>query len=234
MANWAIAFTCSAIALAAVTHHALCGPGATLSMVIAYVALAVSSYANLVCLGHFLRDAFTFKVFTAEKDATPLALMKLTHEAIRRAPAPLLLLCVQCLFPCRLRAARRASQTAAAGPTLMRRLRQHALCEPGSNGLCCAAPPCEPRAPCACRGLSPKVQLALERAGGSTAAARAFGALWDDLALVMHVHMCHEDAAIFPAADGWLPHHTDPFAEARTPRLHGPLRHPSAAHSIVL
>lgn len=83
MSNWAVAFTCSALALAATTHYFICGPDATFAKVLVIIAVAAASYANVVCFGHFLRDAFTFKVFVSEKELTPLAIMKLTHEAIR-------------------------------------------------------------------------------------------------------------------------------------------------------
>lgn len=83
MGNWAIAFTCSALALAATTHYFICGPASTFAEVLVYIAVAAASCANVVCFGHFVRDAFTFKVFVAEKELTPLAIMKLTHESIR-------------------------------------------------------------------------------------------------------------------------------------------------------
>lgn len=86
MANWAVAFTCSALAMCVILHHFYCGPDATVSRVMAYIAMCIASYANAVCLGHFVRDTFMFKAFTAEKEVTPLAIMKLTHEAIRCAP----------------------------------------------------------------------------------------------------------------------------------------------------
>lgn len=66
-----------------------------------------------------------------------------------------------------------------------------------------------------CRGLVLKVRAALEGAPTSAAAAGAFVALWDDLQMLMHTHMRHEDEVIFPAADGWMPHHSDPFEEVR-------------------
>ena len=62
-----------------------------------------------------------------------------------------------------------------------------------------------------CSGLVPKVKEALARAPQSTAAATAFLSLWDDLQLLMHTHMVHEDEVIFPAADDWMPHHSDVF-----------------------
>ena len=69
--------------------------------------------------------------------------------------------------------------------------------------------------PVLCRGMIPKVKEALAMAPQSVRAARAFLALWDDLCLVLDVHMKHEDDVIFPAADGWIPHHSDPFADVR-------------------
>ena len=83
MANWAMAFTASALALCALLHHSMCGPDAELSRVIAIIAMAVAAWANVVCAGHFLRDCFTRKVFTPEKSPNPLMFMKLTHEGIR-------------------------------------------------------------------------------------------------------------------------------------------------------
>lgn len=85
MSNWAAAFTCSALAIGALVHHSMAGPAADLSKVVAYVAIAVAAYANIICLGHFVRDVLIHKVFTAEKQLTPLNFMKLTHEGIRCA-----------------------------------------------------------------------------------------------------------------------------------------------------
>jgi hypothetical protein len=86
MGNWTIAFTISALALCALVHHAMCGPSAQLSKVVAIMLMASASYANCVCIFHFVRDVFTHKVFTAEKQLNPLMFMRLTHEGLRCAP----------------------------------------------------------------------------------------------------------------------------------------------------
>jgi hypothetical protein len=70
---------------------------------------------------------------------------------------------------------------------------------------------------CTCRGLIPKVKEALAQAPASTRAALVFLRLWDDLHFLLEVHMRHEDDVIFPTADGWIPHHSDPFASVRRP-----------------
>lgn len=59
----------------------------------------------------------------------------------------------------------------------------------------------------------PKVKRALVQASRSAAAAAAFVKLWDDLQLIMHTHMVHEDDVLFPAGNEWIPHHADPFEE---------------------
>lgn len=70
----------------------------------------------------------------------------------------------------------------------------------------------------ACRCMIPKVQEALEQAPTSTRACATFFTLLSDFEFVLREHMRHEDDVIFPAADGWMPHHSDPFAQVRCSR----------------
>jgi len=51
---------------------------------------------------------------------------------------------------------------------------------------------------------------------------RTLLALWDDYAFLARVHMVHEDDVIFPNADEYLPHHSDPFFDVR---VGGRLKH---------
>jgi hypothetical protein len=101
MGNWAVAFTVSALAIGAIQYHSLCGPRSMVTEVLVYVGLSCASYATIVCVGHFVRDVAVWKVFTAEKDLTPLQFMKLTHEGIRYARSSQLYLAVT-RGPCQL------------------------------------------------------------------------------------------------------------------------------------
>lgn len=83
MGNWAVAFSCTALALAVEVFHTTAP--SLVSRVLVYIFMSVAACANVVCFGHFVRDVATFKVFVSEKELTPLAIMKLTHEAIRCA-----------------------------------------------------------------------------------------------------------------------------------------------------
>ena len=85
MSNWAAGFMCSALTLGALIHHSMAGPDATLSKVLIYIGLFLTTNTNIVCFGHFIRDVFMQHVFTAEKHLKPLQFMKLCHEGIRCA-----------------------------------------------------------------------------------------------------------------------------------------------------
>lgn len=81
MGLWAVAFTLSALALCATLFDNRVFTDA--SNVIRLSLIAAACVANWICLMHFIRDVFTFKVFTADKMAAPLLFFRLSHEAAR-------------------------------------------------------------------------------------------------------------------------------------------------------
>lgn len=81
MGLWAVAFTWSALALGATVFDSAVSTQA--SNVIRIILIAAACVANWICLMHFIRDVFTYKVFTADKMAAPLMFFKLSHEAAR-------------------------------------------------------------------------------------------------------------------------------------------------------
>lgn len=85
MANWAPAFTLSALALATITFNNIALTH--LSEIMVIIALVAASLANVLCAGHFVRDVFVYKVFTGAQPMGPLSFTKLTHEAFRCGPS---------------------------------------------------------------------------------------------------------------------------------------------------
>jgi hypothetical protein len=89
MGNWSTTFTASVLAIAAIQYHSLCGPDSMLSEVLAYFGIAIATWTAVVNFCHFIRDVFTYKVFTAEHHLAPLMFIKMAHEGIRCETPPL-------------------------------------------------------------------------------------------------------------------------------------------------
>lgn len=99
MGLWAVAFTLSAVALCAVLYDSYVMTDA--SKVTRIMFIACACVANWICLTHFVRDMFMFKVFVAEKMPAPLLFFKLSHEAARcdrHCPGYVCAVCVTVAF----------------------------------------------------------------------------------------------------------------------------------------